>query len=160
MPDQRHLVRRSLKSTPVDLPSHKDAYEKDFYKWTRTQANLLKKEEFDKLDIQHLMVEIESLGNSEKRALESYLIILLMHLLKIEFQPTNHSKSWDLSVKNSRFRIARILQQNPSLKTKLPVLFKDAYYSARLEAAQETGLDENLFPEECPWTIKKAISEI
>ncbi len=44
-------------------------YEEDFYKWTRLQSDFLKKEEFDKLDIRHLIEEIESLGNSEKRAL-------------------------------------------------------------------------------------------
>src|SRR5438045_1058572 len=109
-----------------------NVYEKDFYKWTQTQANFLKKEELDKLDIRHLIEEIESLGNSEKRALESHISNLFLHLLKIEHQPSMRSKSWDNSVKNATFQIKKILKSNPSLRTKLKELSRDAYYVARL----------------------------
>lgn len=69
------------------------AYEKDFFKWTKTQANHLKKKEFSKLDIENLIEEIKSLGRSEKRAIKSYLANLLLDLLKIECQPGKHTKS-------------------------------------------------------------------
>lgn len=153
---KQHSIEKPSKRL---LRPRQRAYDQDFYLWTHTQASLLKNKEFEKLDIRHLIEEIESLGNSEKRALESYLIVLLMHLLKIEYQPTKHSRSWELSIKNSRFRVIKTLKQSPSLKSKLPEIFKDAYFTARLEAAQETGLDEDTFPEECPWPVEKVIFE-
>lgn len=134
-------------------------YEQDFYGWTRMQSRLLKKQEFSNLDIENLIEEIESLGRSERRTLESYLEILLMHMLKVEYQPAKHSKSWDLSIKNSRQKFKKVLKQNPSLKPKLPEILKDAYESARLDAALETKLEEKKFPVNCPWTMDEILAE-
>ncbi len=150
----RHRPNRlsvALKSKPKEILS----FDTDFFGWTQDQAILLKKGEFNKLDINHLVEEIEALGNSEQRVLESYLVILLMHLLKIKYQPAKHTKSWDNSVKNAQFRAEKLLKKNPSLKSYLPEIFKDAYYLARLDAASETGLDEKDFPNKCPWIPKE-----
>lgn len=144
----------------VSLPKKAmEEYEKDFFKWTRNQAHFLKKEEFSRLDIKHLIEEIESLGRSEKRMLESYLEVLLMHLLKVKYQPTKHTRSWDLSIKNSRKKANKVLKENSSLKPKLKEIINSAYESAILEAADETGLDEKKFPKNCPWSEKELLSE-
>ncbi len=132
-------------------------YEKDFYGWTRLQANLLKNQEFEKMDIDHLIEEIESLGNSEERALESHISNLFMHLLKIKYQPAMHTRSWDNSVKNASFQSEKILKKNPGLKPKLKEITKDAYYSARLKASSETGLETDIFPKKCPFKIAEII---
>lgn len=129
------------------------SYDTDFYKWTRTQASLLKKGDFDQLDIKHLREEIESMGNSEQSKLESYLIVLLLHLLKIKYQPTIKTRSWDLSVKHATHKAQKVLEKNPSLKHKLAETFEEAYYTAKYEAAKETGLDENIFPEVSEWKV-------
>lgn len=106
------------------------------------------------MDIAHLIEEVESLGNLEKRALESYMVILFLHLLKIEYQPTMRCKSWENSVENAKFRIKKLIRENPSFKNKIPGFIPDAYFSAKLEASSETGLDTKSFPAECPWTSK------
>ncbi len=129
-------------------------YDKDFYKWTSTQSKLLRKGKYSKLDIQNLIEEIESLGRSEKRTLMSYLEVLLMHMLKVEYQPKKHTSSWDASIKEAGYKTQKALSENPSLKPKLKEIYKDAYFSARLKAVVETGLKESTFPEECPWTLK------
>ncbi len=131
----------------------------DFYKWTLSQAHFLKTGDYKKLDIDHLIEEMESLGNSEKSKLESHLTILLMHLLKIKFQPAMHTRSWDLSIKNSRYHAIDTYKDNPSLKQYLPKIFKNAYFTARLKAMDETGLEEKVFPLECPWTIEEIMKE-
>jgi hypothetical protein len=143
---------------PNSLSKRKSTYDKDFYKWVMDQANFLKRKEFSNLDLEHLIEEVESLGRSERRALESYIVVLLLHLLKIEYQPSNKSKSWDNSVKISKHRIKKLLKENPSLKPKVPEIWKDAYYTARLEAISETGLDDNVFPKNCPWKQEDCLS--
>lgn len=137
----------------MDVLTHTD-YDEDFYKWTKSQAKLLKNQEFSRLDIENLIEEIESLGKSQRDKLESYLTVLLMHLLKIRYQPEMHTRSWDLSIKNAKYHVKRTLEQNPSLKSKISDVFVDAYYTARLQAAQETNLDEKTFPKESPWSVK------
>jgi hypothetical protein len=154
----------SKKSSPkrlsVSAPASKKEeaeYDKDLFKWTKTQANLLQKGEFEKLDIDHLREEIESLGISLQRALESYLANLLMHKLKIKYQPEKQTNSWNNSIKNATFQIDKLIKKNPSLKTYLPEIFKDAYYTARLEASSETELEEKTFPQECPWILEEIL---
>lgn len=132
-------------------------YEKDFYKWTKSQASLLKDKDFTHLDIVNLIEEIESLGRTERRAIKSHLIILLQHLLKIKMQPKKHTSSWDKSVKNARQEIHFILEDSPSLKRELSRLLSDSYPFARDNAIAETGLDEKDFPKECPWKLSEIL---
>lgn len=79
--------------------------------------------------------------------------------MKIKYQPGKHTRSWDLSVKNSEYHAKRVYNDNRSLKQYLNDIFKDAYYTARLKAIDETGLDENVFPEECLWTKEEILPE-
>jgi hypothetical protein len=142
------------------LPSnsvHLNGYEQDFYAWTQEQANLLRSGQWQLIDIQNLAEEIEDMGWAEKRELESRLEVLLMHLLKWQFQPSLRSRSWQLTIKEQRLRLQRHLKQNPSLKSVIPDLFADAYRLAVVKAEQETGLD--IFPDVCPYDFDQVISE-
>ncbi len=133
------------------------AYDTDFFKWTKSQAVFLKKGDFEKLDMDNLAEEIESLGRSDKRALRSHLSILLMHLLKKQYQPNKLTNSWENSIRNARLEIRYIIEDSPSLKRFLPEFVEDAYSQARWNAAEETGLPESKFPEECPWTLQEIL---
>lgn len=146
------------KKLSVSLRENNSRYDLDFFGWTRVQANFLRKHQFSNLDIKNLVEEIESLGNSQLSALESYLTVLLLHLLKIKYQETMRTRSWDLSIKNSRYHIARLIEKNPGLKNKILETLKDAYFSARLGAIDETGLEENIFPEKCEWSFDEIMS--
>lgn len=132
-------------------------YEKDFHAWSLEQANILKKKDFEMLDFEHLVEEIETLGNSDKRALRSYLTIVLLHMLKIKFQPEKHTKSWDRSIVNSKMEIRITLQENPSLKRLLNNYLESSYETAKAEAEKETGIDFDKFPVKCPWTIEEIL---
>lgn len=157
---KKAIVSRPKKLDVVKSSNEKSSaalYNKNFYGWTNAQVKLLRNGEYTKLDIDNLIEEIESLGRSEKRALKSYLANLMMHLLKIKYQPEKHTKSWDLSVKNSKFEAKNQLEENPGLKSLLTKILKEAYFTARINAALETGLDEETFPKECPWDIKELL---
>jgi hypothetical protein len=131
-------------------------YEKDFYGWTGVQATLLRNKEFDQMDLENLIDEVECLGRSEKRALKSHLKILLTHMLKKKYQPEKYTKSWDLSIKNARCEFMQCLNENPSLRPKLHEIFEQAYLASVVAAIKETGL-ENVFPEKCPWTLEEIL---
>lgn len=129
----------------------------DFYAWTQQQADLLRHKAFNQLDLSHLIEEIENMGRSELRELEFRFTILLMHLLKWQYQPHFQTRSWILTIKEQRRRIVKRLQQSPGLKNKLSQVIADAYDLARGDAADETGLDENDFPALCPWTYDQIV---
>lgn len=130
-------------------------YEKDFCGWSEQQSKLLLDKRWGEIDIENIIEEIESLGKSEKHKLESYLIVLLMHMLKATVQAK--TRSWELSIKFSKKRVIKVLNENPSLKPRLKEFIDSAYESSILKAAQETGVDEELFPKECPWTIDEIL---
>lgn len=151
-------TKKKYKISPKKLsitPTKKINHDQDFFKWTMVQARFLKNKEFSNLDIDNLIEEIEALGRSEARTLESHLANLFLHLLKIKYQPGKHTRSWDLSVQNAEYHAKKVYAQNPSLAQHLPEIFKDAYYTARLKAIDETGLEEDLFPTTCLWKIKE-----
>jgi hypothetical protein len=132
-----------------------DTYEQDFYAWANQQAALLRAGRLSEADIDHIAEEIESMGKTEKRELISRLKVLLMHLLKWQFQPTGRSTSWRLTIEEQRRELVEHLADNPSLKSKMNEAMTSAYGSAILAAARETGLDVNAFPVECPWLFEQ-----
>jgi hypothetical protein len=133
------------------------AYDRDFYAWTQDQAQLLRLGKLDRLDTQHLAEEIEDMGRAERRALESRLEVLIMHLLKWQFQPNLRSRSWQLTVKEQRLRLQVLIDDNPSLKPYLSQSLDKIYRLAAISAERETGLD--LFPDICPYAIEQILAE-
>ncbi len=128
------------------------SYETDFYGWTQQQAALLKAGHISAADLSNIIEEIESMGRSEKRELQSRLTVLLQHLLKWKFQPSRQGKSRQLSIIEQRIQFIEVLDENPGLKSHLTDILIDAYRLAIVKAAKETGLSMTDFPSECPWS--------
>ena len=133
------------------------AHDRDFYAWTQNQAQLLLTGQFDVLDIQQIAEELEDMGRTEKRTLESRLEVLIMHLLKWQYQPNLRSRSWQLTIREQRLRAQNLLEDNPSLQPYLPQRIDKIYRLAVIAAERETGL--NLFPETCPYEIEQILSD-
>jgi hypothetical protein len=134
-------------------------YDQDFYSWTQEQAALLKAGRLHDLDIANLIEEVETMGRSEKRELQSRLIVLLVHLLKWKHQPVRRGKSWTLTIKGQRMNYDDVLIDNPGLKPQLSDITCNAYRLARVNAAKETKLDLDVFEHECPWTLEQITDE-
>ncbi|MBV8452845.1 MAG: DUF29 domain-containing protein [Deltaproteobacteria bacterium] len=148
------MLTRQPTSQPTELAN---LYERDYYAWTDGQAHALRERKVSGLDWDNLAEEVEDLGKAERHRLESHLELLLMHLLKWVYQPQRRSRSWSNSVREHRFRIQRVLRDNPSLTAALPQVFTDAYEAARFSAENETGMDLSAIPESCPWNLDDAM---
>lgn len=134
-------------------------YEEDFHAWLESQIQLIKNKEFEKLDTEHLLEEMETLGNSEKYALESFLMRTMQHMLKWQYQPGKRTNSWKKSIEHHRNKANKVLNENPGIKQFLNNIFLEAYEDARLEASDETGIELDLFPEKSPWSIDEVLGE-
>ncbi|MEO0768748.1 MAG: DUF29 domain-containing protein [Cyanobacteria bacterium J06649_4] len=135
----------------------KSLYDVDFNLWVEEQVRALKNERMEDLDLLNLIEEVEALAREDKKALRSYLEVLLLHLLKWQFQPSKRSKSWKTSIIRSRFEIEDIIGDSPSLQNYLPTVIDKVYKRARVIAEQETGLPRQHFPAECPYTLVQAL---
>jgi hypothetical protein len=134
-------------------------YQKDFYSWTREQAELLRSGRFDELDIVNLIEEIETLGRSEKRELENRLTVLLVYLLKWQYQPARRGQNWQLTIQEQRLELFDVLNDNPGLKSQLQALLTHSYRKAKIRASKETGLDTDDFPGTCPWEFSQLMDD-
>jgi hypothetical protein len=140
-------------------------YDTDFVAWSEQQAEALRRlarrnPELAKelsLDFGHLIEEIEAMGRSEAQAVETRLELLLMHLAKWRCQPEKRSKSWQRTIREQRRRIPRLLKKNPALRPRLPGMLAEAWEIAREDAAEETGLPIETFPEACPFMVGQAL---
>ena len=80
-------------------------YDEDFALWSAEQAGLIRAGRLDRLDLDNLAEEIDSLGRSEEHQIDSRLEVLLQHLLKWQFQPEKRTRSWAASILEQRIRI-------------------------------------------------------
>jgi len=133
-------------------------YDKDFYAWTQETLQALRAKDTKRLDFEHLAEEIEDMGAKEKSALGSRLRVLLMHLLKWEYQPSHRSKSWEITIDQQRDHLKDLLDFNPSLKPKVSGFLALAYTRAKRDFHKETGIVQTTLPENCPYTLADILS--
>jgi hypothetical protein len=142
----------------IDL-KHLASYEEDFALWAAEQGALLRAGKLDRVDIENVAEEIESLGRSFEHEIDSRMNVLLAHLLKWEFQPGQRSNSWRATIFEQRTRIGRLLKESPSLRQYPATVIPDEYPLARLHASGETGLNESAFPSTCRYSIGQILDE-
>lgn len=133
-------------------------YDQDFSLWIESTVEQLRQQKLDNIDWENLIEEIESLGKSEKNALQSNLRILLMHLLKWKYQSERRSNSWAYTITEHNIRINQAFKDSPSLKSYFLNIFSDCYQDARKLAAKETGLELNFFPLNSPFTPEDVLN--
>ena len=127
-----------------------DLYERDFVAWTEeqaariraaagTQPNLL-------LDWDRVAEEIEDLGKSTARELQSRLATITEHLLKLQHSPAEEPRAgWVGTVVRARTQAEDLMEESPSLRARLDVLLRKANRAAaktvgaELEARREIG---------------------
>src|SRR2546421_8949719 len=128
-----------MSESPVT--TNADVYTTDFYTWCLTTAALVRAGQWDDIDPEALAEELESLGKSQKRELESRLEVLVMHLLKWEYQPQGHqdSHSWYDTIVEQRSQIARLLRDNPRLRPQVPEILYDVYPDSCRRATGHMG---------------------
>jgi Domain of unknown function DUF29 len=133
-------------------------YEADFFRWTETMAAALRSGDLSQLDLENLAEEIESLGRSDRRRIESRLTVLLMHLLKWQVQPEMRSGSWRGTIVEQRTRIRKLLQESPSLRSFFESVVDECYGDAVAQAVAETGLPIAMFQIDCIYSIEEILS--
>ena len=141
------------------MPRNSVAYDDDFFAWTQEQAQLLRTSEFSQVDVENVVEELESMGKSVRRELRNRLALLIMHLLKWQYQPVFRSRSWSGTIREQRAQIRELLDESPSLGSVITDGLISIYASALGKAALETGLAETTFPALCPFTPAQILAD-
>ena len=126
----------------------KQLHDSDFNLWIEEVKVKIQNRDFEGMDWESLLDEIDDMGASQKRALDSYTQRLIEHILKLKYweSEVSHCRNgWMAEVSNFRSRINRILKKNPSLKNYLASEYSDIYQDATKAMRLLFEIPENNF---------------
>lgn len=134
-------------------------YDRDFYLWTRETAAALRARRFADLDIDHVAEEIEDMGKSNARELESRISQILEHLLKLQLAKGNlleyNQTGWQASIVRQRNELDALLNESPSLRRLItPDLIRACYRRAARVVATEYKVEP---PADCPFSQEEIL---
>jgi hypothetical protein len=144
-------------------PTTAPLYEQDFYAWSKAQADLLRAGRFTDLDLEHLIEEVDDLGESLKRSVRSRLRTIMEHLLKLEHSPAQAPRGgWYDTILTQRSDLLDEL--TPSIRREVEPTLPDLYDKARENAA--TSLRKHgehaaadALPATCRYTLDQITSD-
>ena len=133
-------------------------YETDFNLWIEQTVNHLKKGNLQALDLDNLIEEISDMGRNNRREIFGRLKVLLMHLLKWQYQPEKRTNSWINTIDEQREQLELIFRDSPSLKPYLADIFAECYQKEVRGTVNETNLPKETFPVDCPFTQEQVLN--
>jgi hypothetical protein len=156
--------------------SLKELYEKDFYLWVMENLKLLKNKEYELVDWENLLEEIEYMARKELRSVISLMAVIIEHLYKWEnYRESAYMGSgWKKSILNARKELIDLFDEMPSLKriAQEKESLNKAWRSAVNSLIVWFDEDENKnlakkyfgrppteedFPKECPYTFEQVM---
>ena len=132
-------------------------YKQDILLWSEDTVAKLKARDFDHLDIENLIEEVEALGISQKKELISCLIVLLEHLLKrLYVNLPDDYNSWERTIRTQRGELEVLLDAVPSLSTRWEISFDKAWQIALKNVRKE--YPQVTFP--AKWPCDRSIEQM
>ena len=144
-----------LPSTALAVPG----YEEDLVAWMENQIGLLRAHKFEQLDLENLLEELEGMVRHERRGLSSRVELVLLHLLKHQYQPSRRSRSWLLTLNEQRNQIEDRIEDSPSLRRELKGYMDSRYPRVAKRASLQTRLPLSTFPAACPYTVDQLLDQ-
>ena len=144
-------------------PKAEQLYQQDFYVWSEAQAALLRKRQFEALDLDNLIEEVEGLGDVKKSAVLTNASVVNEHLLKLQFSPAgNPRRSSAESIVEHRTRLE--IDLTPRLRQILDHELPRIYALTRRGTARKLRLHgedgaAGALPPTCPYTLDQIIGD-
>ena len=129
-----------------------DLYEADETAWLEAMAELIRSDAHEELDYTHLAEYLSDMARRDRKEVTSRLVVLILHILKWEYQPNRRAKSWGRTILEQQHELEFDVKGGVLRKHAQEVL-PEAYERAVEGAAIETGLAAKKFPAECPYSL-------
>jgi len=133
--------------------------DRDYDLWLQQQADFLRQRQFEALDVDNLVEELEALVRGEKSAVESLTINIMLHLLYCQYWTSQalSKNHWQGELVNFRAQLESKLTTNLEnhLQNRLEYLYKKAKKIAELKSglklpehsySLEQVLDDDFLP--------------
>lgn len=150
-------VDRSSISEQITDEARRSLYDLDYLLWTQETIAKLKARDFDHVDMENLIEEIEGLGKSQKKEIRSRLITLLEHLLKRMYvHKPDCFNGWENTIRVQRTELELTLLDSPSLKTLWAEMFDISFRLALRNVRDEYSKKGFTFPD--TWELGRDIT--
>ena len=143
-----------------------DLYEEDFAAWVERQVGALRALAASgaappDLDLAHLIEEVEGLGGSERRGVENRVIVIVGHLLKLEYSPAAEPRrGWRDTVRAQRVQLERDLSL--TLRRHLFEVWDGLYPSARnlaVNGMRQDRVASDAVSTSCPYSFDQVTQQ-
>lgn len=106
-------------------------YDQDLALWFADTVEQLRAGAYGKLDVEHLIEELEGLAGRDRNELENRLDVLLSHALKrCYLHSADNYRGWEMTLREQQKRLRRLLKQSPSLKNYLGEVWDEVWQDA------------------------------
>ena len=135
----------------------KQLYETDDVQWLAETIELLKHGQWEALDLEHLMEELEDLGSEKKNVVESLLDQVIRHLLLLEYwqeERDYNATHWQYEIYNFRLQLQRRLTRTlyHYLGDRLEAIYRSALRAVQIKTNKKVN-----FPESCPYSLDELL---
>lgn len=121
----------------MTLTKVKTLYDSDFALWIEETVKHLKSGHLAQVDLENLIEEVQSLGKSQRKAVRSFLVSLLEHLLKCCYVCLPECyRGLEIEIRNFRRELKQEFKDSPSLKRFMLEILTESYQDA-LESIRE-----------------------
>jgi hypothetical protein len=135
----------------------KKLYNTDYSQWLEETMKQLNERQFNNLDYEHLIEELEALGRNEKSTVESLVIRIIQHLLLYQYwqeEREYNSRHWHSEI--VAFRTQLELRMTKNLQNHLSDRLDYLYSKARKIAQLKSDLK---LPESNPYLLSQILDE-
>lgn len=134
----------------------------EYDSWLLEQAQLLRDRDFQHLDIDNLVEEIEALVRGEKSSVEQFAYLIMLHLLLIEYwheQSKWNRNYWEAEITGFRLQLNNKLTTNlrKHLTQRLDFLYGKAYQAAVKKT--KSSINGDRFPQERKYSLEDIIND-
>ncbi len=141
----------------ITLTNLKQLYEIDDSQWLEETVKLLKNQQFQEIDWENLIEELEDLGKEKKNAVVSLLEQVIRHLLLLEYWPSEREYNqvhWQEEIYNFRIQLKRRLTTNLRnyLESELNSIYQDALGFVQIKTQKTVK-----FPPDCPYSLDQLL---
>ena len=141
----------------IKVDDLKQLYELDDAQWLEETVNLLKKHQFQQLDLDNLIEELEDFGREKRNSVASLLEQIIRHLLLLQYWTTEaeyNAVHWQEEIYNSRTQLRRKITTNLRnyLEKELNSIYQDALGFVKIKTVNSV-----VFPPDCPYSLEQLL---
>jgi hypothetical protein len=133
----------------------KQLHDLDDAQWLEETVSLLKKHQFQQLDLDHLIEELEDLGREKKNTVASLLEKIIRHLLLLQYwtrEAEYNTVHCQEEIYTSRTQLGRKMTTHLRnyLEKELNSIYQDALGFVKIKTVNSV-----VFPPDCPYSLEQ-----